>query len=156
MHRLPLLFCLVLPLLAQAEDPVAEPGAPALSNPQPDALPDNAPSADADVQLDADQRIKALESRLAQSEQQRETLSTQLAAQAGEADNSQDEARIARLTQENQRLKLQLREAQANQPPRLLSEQQTWYVAGAGTALLAFILGMLSRGRRRSRREWIN
>ncbi len=71
-------------------------------------------------------------------------------------DNSQDEAQIVGLRQENQRLKLQLREAQANQPPRLLTEEQTWYVAGAGTALLAFILGALSRGRRRQRREWIN
>ncbi|MFV3334360.1 translation initiation factor 2 (IF-2, GTPase) [Pseudomonas sp. NY15437] len=140
MHRLPLLFSLALPLLAHAEDPVVPSSEAALSTPQPDAA-------------STDERIRALESRLAQSEQQRQALAAQ---QATPADNSQDEARIARLSQENQRLKLQLREAQANQPPRLLSEQQTWYVAGAGTAVLAFILGMLSRGRRRSRREWIN
>ncbi|MFR0690082.1 hypothetical protein ACLUTX_11840 [Enterobacterales bacterium AE_CKDN230030158-1A_HGKHYDSX7] len=156
MHRLPLLLCLVLPLAAQAEDPATEPPAPALSNGAAAALPDNAPSTEADAMQEADERIKALEARLADSEQQRQALQAQLSAPAAEPDNSQDEARISRLSQENQRLKLQLREAQANQPARLLTEQQTWYVAGAGTAALAFLLGMLSRGRRRSRREWIN
>ncbi|MGC4008213.1 MAG: translation initiation factor 2 (IF-2, GTPase) [Pseudomonas sp.] len=136
MRRLPLLACLALPLPVLAEEPVTE--QPAQSAVQPSA---QSPAANPD-----------LEQRLAESERQRAELAEQIA----NPDNSQDEARIARLTQENQRLKLQLREAQANQPPRLLSEQQTWYVAGAGTALLAFVLGMLSRGRRRSRREWIN
>ena len=136
MRRLPLLACLALPLAALAEEPVAEQPAP--SAVQPLAQSPAAPS--------------ELELRLADSERQR----AELAARLANPDNSQDEARIARLTQENQRLKLQLREAQANQPPRLLNEQQTWYVSGAGTALLAFVLGMLSRGRRRSRREWIN
>ncbi|MHA5868166.1 translation initiation factor 2 (IF-2, GTPase), partial [Pseudomonas aeruginosa] len=45
---------------------------------------------------------------------------------------------------------------QAQRQPPLLTEEQTWYVAGAATALLAFVLGALSRGRRRQRREWIN
>jgi len=136
MRRLPLLACLALPLPALAEEPATEQPAPTAVQPLAQA-----PAAHLE-----------LEQRLADSERQR----AELAAQLNNPDNSQDEARIARLSQENQRLKLQLREAQANQPPRLLSEQQTWYVAGAGTALLAFILGMLSRGRRRSRREWIN
>jgi len=136
MRRLPLLACLALPLPALAEEPVTEQSAQAVVQESVQA-----PAANPE-----------LEQRLAESERQRAAL----AAQLSNPDNSQDEARIARLTQENQRLKLQLREAQANQPPRLLSEQQTWYVTGAGTALLAFILGMLSRGRRRSRREWIN
>jgi type IV secretory pathway VirB10-like protein len=140
MRRLPLLACLALPLPALAEEPVTE--QPTQSAVQPSA---QAPAAHPE-----------LEQRLADSERQRAELAAQLAAQPAQQDNSQDEARIARLTQENQRLKLQLREAQANQPPRLLSDQQTWYVAGAGTALLAFLLGALSRGRRRSRREWIN
>jgi len=140
MRRLPLLACLALPLPALAEEPVTE--QPAQTAVQETGQP---PAAHPE-----------LEQRLAESERQRAELAAQLSAQPANQDNSQDEARIARLTQENQRLKLQLREAQANQPPRLLSEQQTWYVAGAGTALLAFILGMLSRGRRRSRREWIN
>lgn len=136
MRRLPLLACLALPLPALAEEPATEQPAPTAVQPLAQA-----PAAHLE-----------LEQRLADSERQR----AELAAQLNNPDNSQDEARIARLSQENQRLKLQLREAQANQPPRLLSEQQTWYVTGAGTALLAFILGMLSRGRRRSRREWIN
>lgn len=136
MRRLPLLACLALPLPALAEEPATEQPAPTAVQPLAQA-----PAAHLE-----------LEQRLADSERQR----AELAAQLNNPDNSQDEARIARLSQENQRLKLQLREAQANQPPRLLSEQQTWYVVGAGTALLAFILGMLSRGRRRSRREWIN
>lgn len=136
MRRLPLLACLALPLPALAEEPVTE-------QPAQTAVQETAQAPDAGPEL---------EQRLAESERQR----AELAAQLANPDNSQDEARIARLIQENQRLKLQLREAQANQPPRLLSEQQTWYVSGAGTALLAFILGMLSRGRRRSRREWIN
>ncbi|OBY56267.1 translation initiation factor 2 (IF-2, GTPase) [Pseudomonas sp. AU12215] len=135
-----------------AEEPATEPPAPALSNTQPAALPDNAPSTEANAEQETAERLKELESRLAESEQQRQVLATQLA----NPDNSQDEAQIVGLRQENQRLKLQLREAQANQPPRLLTEQQTWYVAGAGTALLAFILGALARGRRRQRREWIN
>jgi len=152
MHRLPLLLCLTLPVAALAEDPTTEPPAPELSNTQPTALPDNAPSTEVDAEQDTTERLKELESRLADSEQQRQALAAQLA----NPDNSQDEAQIVGLRQENQRLKLQLREAQANQPPRLLTEQQTWYVAGAGTALLAFILGALARGKRRQRREWIN
>ncbi|WP_448679886.1 translation initiation factor 2 (IF-2, GTPase) [Pseudomonas nicosulfuronedens] len=139
MRRLPLLACLALPLPALAEEPATE-------QPAQTAVEET-------VQPAAD---PALEQRLADSERQRAELAAQIAAQPANQDNSQDEARIARLTQENQRLKLQLREAQANQPPRLLSEQQTWYVTGAGTAVLAFLLGMFSRGRRRSRREWIN
>jgi hypothetical protein len=35
------------------------------------------------------------------------------------------------LRQENQRLKLQLKEAQAS-PARVLTEQQQWFVTGAG------------------------
>lgn len=143
MHRLPLLACLALPLIARAEEPTTEQPPAAVVEPAAGAV-------SAQVQGD-------LERRLAESEQLRETLAAQLAAQSEDPDNSQDEAVISRLRQENQRLKLQLREAQAEQQPRLLTEQQTWYVAGGGTALLAFLLGALSRGsRRRQRREWIN
>ncbi|MEE9099966.1 translation initiation factor 2 (IF-2, GTPase) [Pseudomonas nitroreducens] len=142
MHRLPLLVCLALPLAAQAEEPAPE-----------------QPSAAAVEVIDASSTGAHgdLERRLAESEQQRQALAAQLAAQSADRDNSQDEAVIGRLRQENQRLKLQLREAQSQQPPRLLTEQQTWYVSGGATALLAFLLGALSRGsRRRHRREWIN
>ncbi|MHB9798370.1 translation initiation factor 2 (IF-2, GTPase) [Pseudomonas sp. MT3] len=142
MRRLPLLVCLTLPLAVQAEQPAPEQ--------PPAAAVEPIDSASADARGD-------LERRLAESEQQRQALAAQLAAQSADRDNRRDEAVIGRLRQENQRLKLQLREAQSQQPPRLLSEQQTWYVTGGGTALLAFALGALSRGsRRRQRREWIN
>ncbi|ABR80963.1 TPA: translation initiation factor 2 (IF-2, GTPase) [Pseudomonas aeruginosa] len=78
-----------------------------------------------------------LERRLAETERQRDEL-------------------VSRMRQENRQLREQLRMARAQQQPPLLSEEQTWYVAGAATALLAFVLGALSRGRRRQRREWIN
>lgn len=142
MRRLPLLAFLALPLAVQAEDSAPEqPQAAAV-----EAIDDASTSAQGD-----------LERRLAESEQQRQALAAQLAAQSADQDNSQDEAVIGRLRQENQRLKLQLREAQSQQPPRLLNEQQTWYAVGGATAVLAFLLGALSRGsRRRQRREWIN
>ncbi|MFV3304306.1 translation initiation factor 2 (IF-2, GTPase) [Pseudomonas sp. NY15181] len=142
MRRLPLLVCLALPLVAQAEDPT----------------PEQPPAAAVEV-IDAASTSahSDLERRLAESEQQRQALAARLSAQSADRDNRQDEAAIGRLRQENQRLKLQLRETQSQQPPRLLTEQQTWYVTGGATAMLAFLLGALSRGsRRRQRREWIN
>jgi hypothetical protein len=63
---------------------------------------------------------------------------------------------LQRLRQENQRLKLQLKKAQADAPQPLLGDQQQWFGIGAGAALLGVILGALLRGNRRSRREWIN
>ncbi|WP_152224717.1 translation initiation factor 2 (IF-2, GTPase) [Pseudomonas sp. SCB32] len=138
MHRLPLLTCLALPLAALAEE----------------SAPEQPPAAAVEV-IDAGNASAHddLQRRLAESEQQRQALAAQLA----NPDNSQDEAVIGRLRQENQRLKLKLLEAQSQQPPRLLTEQQTWYLSGGATAVLAFLLGALSRGsRRRQRREWIN
>lgn len=67
----------------------------------------------------------------------------------------QGSAQLSRLRQENQRLKLQLKQAQSQQPPRLLSEQQMWFAIGAGTTLLAFLIGMFSGGRRNKRQsQW--
>jgi TolA-binding protein len=62
------------------------------------------------------------------------------------------------LSQENQRLKLQLQEAQAKTTPgvRLLTEQQQWFVTGAGVALLAAMCGIFISGGRRQRRQWLN
>ncbi|MGY4490098.1 translation initiation factor 2 [Pseudomonas sp. TE3610] len=62
------------------------------------------------------------------------------------------------LSQENQRLKLQLQEAQAKAAPgvRLLTEQQQWFVTGAGVALLAALCGIFISGGRRQRRQWLN
>ncbi len=83
------------------------------------------------------QATAELERRLVETERQRDEL-------------------VSRMRQENRQLREQLQAAQAQRQPPLLTEEQTWYVAGAATALLAFVLGALSRGRRRQRREWIN
>lgn len=67
----------------------------------------------------------------------------------------QGSAQLSRLRQENQRLKMQLKQALAQQPPRLLSEQQMWFAIGAGTTLLAFLIGIFSGGRRNKRQsQW--
>jgi multidrug efflux pump subunit AcrA (membrane-fusion protein) len=94
-------------------------------------------------------QIAALQQQLAESERQRSELQ---AATPGERETAQ----IGRLRQDNQRLKLQLKQAQAEQPPRLLSEQQLWFAVGGGTVLLAFVVGRLSAGGRNKRRsEWV-
>ena len=97
-------------------------------------------------------QIEALKQRLAISEQQREALGAELQASGGERDSAQ----LQRLRQENQRLKLQLKKAQADAPQPLLDDRQQWFAVGTGAALLGVILGALLRGKRRSRREWIN
>lgn len=133
-HLLPLLFCLSLPLAALGEEPTTDgPGA----MPAPTAAP--TPASD---------DLAQLQQRLDESEKQRADLAAQL--------QGAESAVVGRLRQENQRLKLQLRELQAQQPPRLLSDEQTWFATGGAVALVAFVLGALSRGRRRRRREWIN
>lgn len=85
---------------------------------------------------------EALEQRLARSEQLRSEQEANSAAQ------------LQRLRQENQRLRAQLRESQAQ--PRLLSVEQTWFSLGAALCLFSVLLGVLLRGRRRTSREWIN
>lgn len=85
-------------------------------------------------------QIEELEQQLAESERLRAELASQL----------------TRLHQKNQQLKLQLKEALAAQPSRLLNEQQLWYLIGGGVATLAFTLGAVLRGNRRKRREWLN
>lgn len=95
----------------------------------------------------AETHLEALEQRLAQSEQLRSEL------EANQANNS---AQTQRLRQENQRLRLQLKESQAQVEPRLLSEEQTWFALGASLSLASVLCGALLRGRRKSRREWIN
>ena len=59
------------------------------------------------LSLSAGSQITELQQRLKASEQQREILSKQLQ----NADNERESAQLARLRQENQRLKLQLKEA---------------------------------------------
>lgn len=97
-------------------------------------------------------QLDQLEQRLAESEQLRSQLSEQL--ETGMAD--QGNAQLTRLNQDNQRLKLQLKAAQAQQPAALFSEKQLWFALGGGGALLAFVIGALTRGPRKSRRDWMN
>lgn len=104
------------------------------------------PASAAQVQIDS------LEQRLAISEEQRDAMAAELQANDGERESVQ----LQRLRQENQRLKLQLKKAQAQAPQQLLSEQQMWFAVGAGASLLGVIIGALLRGKRRSRREWLN
>ena len=97
-------------------------------------------------------QLDQLEQRLAESERLRGELSAQLEGSQAEQENAQ----LTRLRQDNQRLKLQLKAAQAQQPERFLGEHQQWFAVGGAVAILGFILGMLARGKRRSRREWAN
>jgi len=105
------------------------------------------------VSPSAGSQISELQQRLQASEQQREVLSKQLQSNNGERESAQ----LSRLRQENQRLKLQLKEAQASpQQPRLLTDQQQWFVTGAGVALLALLCGIFASGASRKRRQWLN
>lgn len=97
-------------------------------------------------------QLDQLEQRLAESERLRGELSAQLEGSQAEQENAQ----LIRLRQDNQRLKLQLKAAQAQQPQRFLGEQQQWFAVGGAVAIFGFILGMLARGKRQSRREWSN
>ncbi|CAD5109683.1 hypothetical protein [Zestomonas carbonaria] len=101
-----------------------------------------------------DTQLAALEQRLAESERLRTELADQLQnlSDGGERDG----ALLTRLRQENQRLKLQLNKALAEQQPQWLDEQQQWFAAGGGVALLGVLFGSLLRGRRKARREWLN
>ncbi|WP_213937139.1 translation initiation factor 2 [Pseudomonas sp. dw_612] len=105
------------------------------------------------LSLSAGSQIAELQQRLKVSEQQREELNKQLQS----ADAERESAQLARLRQENQRLKLQLKEAQANGPvSRLLTDQQQWFVTGGGVALLALLCGIFASGASRKRRQWLN
>ncbi|MBC3364608.1 translation initiation factor 2 [Pseudomonas sp. SWRI154] len=106
----------------------------------------------APLSLNAGGQIAELQQRLKDSERMREDLTQQLQNANGERET----ALVARLRQENQRLKLQLKEAQASPLPRLLTEQQQWFVVGAGVALLALLCGIFASGGRRQRRQWLN
>lgn len=140
--QLPLLLtAALLCSLARAEEP--QPAAPQA---QGAAVSAEAPA------VANDALVALLQRQLAESERQRSELSTQLEATSGERENAQ----LTRLRQENQRLKLQLKEARATQAPRLLSEQQTWFAVGGGVALLSLFIGLVARGGRRQRRQWIN
>lgn len=104
------------------------------------------------LSLSAGNQIAELQQRLKDSERVREALTQQLQNTSSERES----ALVSRLRQENQRLKLQLKEAQASPLPRLLTDQQQWFVIGAGVALLAVLCGIFAGGGRRQRRQWLN
>jgi septal ring factor EnvC (AmiA/AmiB activator) len=97
-------------------------------------------------------QLTELRQRLAESEKEREALSRQLQS----ADTERESIQLGRLRQENQRLRLQLKEAQSVTPPRVLTEQQQWFVAGGGVAMVALLCGIFASGWRRRRRQWLN
>ena len=104
------------------------------------------------LSLSAGGQITELQQRLKESEQQRDELSKQLQS----VDAERESAQLSRLRQENQRLKLQLKEAQSVMPQRILSDQQQWFVAGGGVAMVALLCGIFASGWRRQRRQWLN
>ena len=129
---LSLLLCLLLLTpLAQAEEPAV---------------------ASTPLSLSAGSQITDLQQRLAESERLREALSQQL----HNADSERESAQLTRLRQENQRLKLTLKELQANAPQRLITDQQQWFVIGGAVALLAALCGIFASGGHRKRRQWLN
>lgn len=93
-----------------------------------------------------------LQQRLKDSERQREELQKQLQ----NADASRESAAFKELRLENQKLRTQLKEAQASLPLRFLTEQQQWFVTGGGVALIALLCGIFATGGRRERRQWLN
>ena len=104
------------------------------------------------LSLSAGSQITELQQRLKESERLRDELSKQLQS----ADAERESPQLNRLRQENQRLKLQLKEAQANPAPRWLTDQQQWFVTGGGVALLALLCGIFASGGHRKRRQWLN
>lgn len=138
MRLLAPLFAVLLPCLAvQAEEsvnlPLLQPSSAGTSQTSP------APASELQQQL-----------QLMQAERD------QLQAQLQEQSQLQESAQVSRLRQENQRLKLQLKAAQAGQPARWLSEQQTWFALGSALTLIALIIGRLSAGLGKSRKHWLN
>ncbi|MBB1519175.1 hypothetical protein [Aquipseudomonas guryensis] len=121
--------------------------APLLAAEEVPAAPASATSSAAPTTSSSDSTATAPQATLAESPASDSTAAT---------DGERDSALLSRLRQENQRLKLKLKEAQAQRPDQLLSEQQMWFAVGAGTALLAFIVGRLSGGRRNKRQsQWV-
>ncbi|MFK0088864.1 translation initiation factor 2 [Pseudomonas sp. NPDC090755] len=128
---LSLLLCLLLlSPLAQAEEPTA-------STP---------------LSLSAGSQITDLQQRLKESERLREALTQQL----HNTDSERESAQLTRLRQENQRLKLAIKELQASAPTRLITDQQQWFLIGGAVALLAALCGIFASGGHRKRRQWLN
>lgn len=104
------------------------------------------------LSLSAGSQITELQQRLKESERLREELSKQLQT----ADAARESAQLSRLRQDNQRLAQQLKEAQGGALPRGLTDQQQWFVIGAGVALVALLCGIFASGGHRRRRQWLN
>lgn len=109
-------------------------------------------SASTPLSLSAGSQISELQQRLKESERQHEALKQQLK----NVENERESAQLTRLRQENQHLKQQLEQHQANPLPKLLTDQQQWFVIGAGVALLAVLCGIFASGSHRRRRQWLN
>lgn len=75
------------------------------------------------LSLSAGSQITELQQRLKESERLRETLVQQL----HNADSERESAQLTRLRQENQRLKLAIKESQASAAPKLITDQQQWF-----------------------------
>ncbi len=118
----------------------------------PLALAEEPGAASTPLSLSAGSQITELQQRLQESERLREALTQQL----HNADSERESAQLTRLRQENQRLKLMLKELQANAPERLITDQQQWFVIGGAVALLAALCGIFASGGHRKRRQWLN
>ncbi|KAA0946500.1 MULTISPECIES: translation initiation factor 2 [unclassified Pseudomonas] len=109
------------------------------------------------LSLSAGSQITELQQRLKESERLRAELSKQLqGTELKGTDAARESAQLSRLRQDNQRLAQQLKEAQTGALPRWLTEQQQWFVTGAGVALIALLCGIFASGGHRRRRQWLN
>ena len=104
------------------------------------------------LSLSAGSQVTELQQRLKESERLREELSKQLQT----ADATRESAQLSRLRQDNQRLAQQLKDAQGSALPRWLTDQQQWFVIGAGVALVSLLCGIFASGGHRRRRQWLN
>ncbi|MDH0729397.1 translation initiation factor 2 [Pseudomonas sichuanensis] len=111
-------------------------------------------AAEQPLSLEAGARITELQQRLEESEKQRTLLAQQMQSQ----DSERESAQLSRLRQDNQRLKLAIKELQAAANPvqRLLTDQQQWFLIGSAVALLSVVCGILASGGHRRRRQWLN
>ncbi|CRI55945.1 MULTISPECIES: hypothetical protein [Pseudomonas] len=111
-------------------------------------------AAEQPLSLEAGARITDLQQRLEESEKQRAALTQQLQNQ----DSERESAQLARLRQDNQRLKLTIKELQAgaSAPRSPLTDQQQWFLIGSVVALLSAVCGILASGGHRRRRQWLN
>ena len=104
------------------------------------------------LSLEVGARLTELQQRLDDSEKQRALLAQQLQNN----DSQRESAQLTRLRQDNQRLKLAIKELQAVVPQQLLTDRQQWFLIGSGVALLSAVCGIFASGGHRRRRQWLN